>query len=183
MDSPDGWWEQLVWQSIACWGRLTHVWGSWHTSQWDLLGLLCFGYTSQPPTEMHRGGPEPSWGWIPHHMVSGNSKKKIQHCLDIGSLWFSQAQLGLQDGLHFREHLHQMPYTTLCVKEAQRLYPTVPSVGRKLNTPVTFPDGRSLPKGMSDYFEWLEFSGDKEGAELCVCFSSYEFIKSSSPCK
>lgn len=80
-------------------------------------------------------------------------KKKIQHCLDIGSLWFSQAQLGLQDGLHFREHLHQMPYTTLCVKEAQRLYPTVPSVGRKLNTPVTFPDGRSLPKGMSDYFE------------------------------
>nr|XP_037855370.1 cytochrome P450 4A11 isoform X2 [Chlorocebus sabaeus] len=45
-------------------------------------------------------------------------------------------------------HLDQMPYTTMCIKEALRLYPPVPSIGRELSTPVTFPDGRSLPKGI-----------------------------------
>ncbi|XP_062049309.1 cytochrome P450 4A4 [Lepus europaeus] len=46
------------------------------------------------------------------------------------------------------EHLDQMPYTTMCIKEALRLYPPVPSITRQLSTPVTFPDGRSLPKGI-----------------------------------
>ncbi|KAM4871576.1 cytochrome P450 4A6-like [Thomomys bottae] len=47
------------------------------------------------------------------------------------------------------ESLDMMTYTTMCIKEALRLYPPVPTVSRDLSKPVTFPDGRSLPKGVS----------------------------------
>ncbi|CAO2588556.1 Cytochrome P450 4A10 [Lemmus lemmus] len=47
------------------------------------------------------------------------------------------------------DHLDQMPYTTMCIKEAMRLYPPAPAIVRELSTPVTFPDGRSLPKGIT----------------------------------
>ncbi|GAB1288760.1 Cytochrome P450, family 4, subfamily a, polypeptide 30b [Apodemus speciosus] len=67
-------------------------------------------------------------------------KKRRLDFLDI--LLFAQTE----DGKSL-EHLHQMPYTTMCIKEALRLYPPVPGVSRELSTPVTFPDGRSLPKG------------------------------------
>ncbi|XP_065769702.1 cytochrome P450 4A24-like isoform X2 [Muntiacus reevesi] len=55
----------------------------------------------------------------------------------------------LSDGLAFRDHLDQMPYTTMCIKEALRLYPPVPVISRELSKPITFPDGRSLPAGIS----------------------------------
>ncbi|XP_003224466.2 cytochrome P450 4B1 [Anolis carolinensis] len=46
------------------------------------------------------------------------------------------------------DDLGKMPYVTMCVKESLRLYPPVYQIGRELNVPVTFPDGRTIPKGI-----------------------------------
>ncbi|XP_040087175.1 cytochrome P450 4A24-like [Oryx dammah] len=59
-------------------------------------------------------------------------------------------------GLPCRDHLDQMPYTTMCIKEALRLYPPIPVIARELSKPITFPDGRSLPAGI---FVSLSFYG------------------------
>ncbi|KAM4641149.1 cytochrome P450 4B1-like [Discoglossus pictus] len=54
--------------------------------------------------------------------------------------------LGERDTVEW-DDLGKLPYTTLCIKEGMRLYPPVPGVGRQLSQPITFPDGRILPKG------------------------------------
>ncbi|XP_056388393.1 cytochrome P450 4A4-like [Hyla sarda] len=45
------------------------------------------------------------------------------------------------------EDLTKLPYTTMCIKESMRLYSPVPAIGREIKEPITFVDGRSLPKG------------------------------------
>uniref|UniRef100_A0A8D0GU99 Cytochrome P450 family 4 subfamily B member 37 n=1 Tax=Sphenodon punctatus TaxID=8508 RepID=A0A8D0GU99_SPHPU len=47
------------------------------------------------------------------------------------------------------DDLGKMPYSTMFIKECLRLYPPVLLVGRELSAPVTFADGRSLPKGLT----------------------------------
>ncbi|XP_006200509.1 cytochrome P450 4X1 [Vicugna pacos] len=47
------------------------------------------------------------------------------------------------------DQLGEMSYTTMCIKESLRLAPPVLSLSRELSKPITFPDGRSLPAGMT----------------------------------
>ncbi|XP_035680011.1 cytochrome P450 4B1-like [Branchiostoma floridae] len=49
------------------------------------------------------------------------------------------------------EDLSSMKYITLCVKESLRLYPAVPEILRDVETPLTFSDGRTVPKGSQVY--------------------------------
>ncbi|XP_004679032.1 PREDICTED: cytochrome P450 4X1 [Condylura cristata] len=47
------------------------------------------------------------------------------------------------------EQLGEMSYTTMCIKESLRLAPPIPSISRELSKPMTFPDGHSLPAGIT----------------------------------
>ncbi|XP_054835331.1 cytochrome P450 4B1-like [Eublepharis macularius] len=57
-----------------------------------------------------------------------------------------QELLGEQETIQWND-LGKMTYTTMCIKESLRLYPPVPMIARELEAPVTFADGRTLPKG------------------------------------
>uniref|UniRef100_A0A8D0GZC8 Cytochrome P450 family 4 subfamily B member 36 n=1 Tax=Sphenodon punctatus TaxID=8508 RepID=A0A8D0GZC8_SPHPU len=46
-----------------------------------------------------------------------------------------------------QDDLGEMRYTTMCIKEGLRLYPPVYVMSREISQPLTFPDGRTLPKG------------------------------------
>ncbi|KFP88465.1 Cytochrome P450 4B1, partial [Apaloderma vittatum] len=58
-----------------------------------------------------------------------------------------QGILGDRDTIE-RDDLGKMTYTTMCIKESLRLFPSVPIVSRYLSKPITFFDGRSLPAGL-----------------------------------
>nr|XP_036859905.1 cytochrome P450 4X1-like [Manis javanica] len=47
------------------------------------------------------------------------------------------------------DQLGEMAHTTMCIKESLRLAPPIPSISRELSKPITFPDGRSLPAGIT----------------------------------
>ncbi|XP_039741318.1 cytochrome P450 4X1 isoform X1 [Pteropus medius] len=47
------------------------------------------------------------------------------------------------------DQLGEMSYTTMCIKESLRLIPTALSISRELSKPITFPDGHSLPAGIT----------------------------------
>ncbi|XP_074077610.1 cytochrome P450 4A11-like [Macrotis lagotis] len=56
--------------------------------------------------------------------------------------------LGDSDSITW-DHLGQLSYTTMCIKESLRLYPPVPSISRDIKETITFPDGRVLAAGNS----------------------------------
>ncbi|XP_077994249.1 cytochrome P450 4F3-like [Glandiceps talaboti] len=45
------------------------------------------------------------------------------------------------------DDLHKLQYLTLCIKESMRLNPPVPVIGRTTTSPLTLPDGRTIPAG------------------------------------
>ncbi|KAM8791759.1 LOW QUALITY PROTEIN: cytochrome P450 4X1-like [Rhynchonycteris naso] len=50
------------------------------------------------------------------------------------------------------DQLGEMSFTTMCIKESLRLTPMITAVSRELSKPITFPDGRSLPAGLTIVF-------------------------------
>ncbi|XP_063794988.1 cytochrome P450 4B1-like isoform X2 [Pseudophryne corroboree] len=73
------------------------------------------------------------------------------------------------------EDLGKMPYTTMCVKESMRLYPPVPVVARELSQPITFCDGRSLPKGTNVFLNIFSINRNPDMWEEPEVFDPLRF--------
>ncbi|CAI5663567.1 unnamed protein product [Oreochromis niloticus] len=76
----------------------------------------------------------------------------ILYCLACNPEHQKICRKEIMEALHDKEtmeweDLSKIPYTTMCIKEALRLYPPVPGISRKTTKTVTFCDGRTVPAG------------------------------------
>ncbi|XP_063342717.1 cytochrome P450 4B1-like [Pelmatolapia mariae] len=76
----------------------------------------------------------------------------ILYCLACNPEHQKICRKEIMEALHDKEtmeweDLSKIPYTTMCIKEALRLYPPVPGIARKTTKTVTFCDGRTVPAG------------------------------------
>ncbi|XP_065769667.1 cytochrome P450 4A24-like isoform X3 [Muntiacus reevesi] len=140
-------WEKLVSQD-------SHLEIFGHVSSMTLDTIMKCAFSHQGRVQMDRHSDQGEEGSPAEGGRAGEGEE--QEALGLpGHPPLCQSECGqerpclLSDGLAFRDHLDQMPYTTMCIKEALRLYPPVPVISRELSKPITFPDGRSLPAGIS----------------------------------
>uniref|UniRef100_H2PYZ3 Cytochrome P450 family 4 subfamily Z member 1 n=1 Tax=Pan troglodytes TaxID=9598 RepID=H2PYZ3_PANTR len=78
------------------------------------------------------------------------------------------------------EHLSQMPYTTMCIKECLRLYAPVVNISRLLDKPITFPDGRSLPAGITVFINIWALHHNPDFWEDPQVFNPLRFSRENS---
>ncbi|XP_033646388.1 cytochrome P450 4F12-like [Asterias rubens] len=89
--------------------------------------------------------------------------------------------------------MSSLPFLTMCIKESQRLYPTVPFVFRRLTEPLVLSDGRVIPTDTTVYISmsglhlnptvWDSpqvFSPERFSPENCVNRSPHAFLPFSA---
>ncbi len=54
-----------------------------------------------------------------------------------------------------RDDISNMPVLTMCLKESMRINTPVPTITRRIQQPLTFPDGRIAPAGNEDNLNTL----------------------------
>ncbi|CAI5663565.1 unnamed protein product [Oreochromis niloticus] len=86
------------------------------------------------------------------HDTTASGLSFILYCLACNPEHQKICRKEIMEALHDKEtmeweDLSKIPYTTMCIKEALRLYPPVPGIARKTTKTVTFCDGRTVPAG------------------------------------
>ncbi|XP_039886257.1 cytochrome P450 4B1-like [Simochromis diagramma] len=86
------------------------------------------------------------------HDTTASGLSFILYCLACNPEHQKICRKEIMEALHDKEtmeweDLSKIPYTTMCIKEALRLYPPVPGISRKITKTVTFCDGRTVPAG------------------------------------
>ncbi|CAH1258912.1 CYP4F22 [Branchiostoma lanceolatum] len=74
----------------------------------------------------------------------------------------------------------KLPFITMCIKESMRCVPPVPRVARALKQDLTFPDGKSLPKGSPTYAEFNELHRNRDIWPNPTVYDPYRFSPENS---
>ncbi|XP_078620306.1 ultra-long-chain fatty acid omega-hydroxylase-like [Branchiostoma floridae x Branchiostoma japonicum] len=114
-----------------------------------------------------------------HHTTASGISWTLFH-LAQNKEYQDKCRREVEEALHGRiqmtwHDIGKLPFITMCIKESMRCVPPIPRTMRSLKQDMTFPEGKSLPKGSPTFADFLGLHRNTEIWPNPTVYDPYRF--------